>query len=456
MASENASAPRWPKRYILLWLLLAVLVDWWRGPAFRLAFEPSFYPRGGWFFQPDFFQEWASARNRFNDLPIYASHEITLERYVGIRPNTADRYFIAVNAHPPTSVLLAIPLAGLDFADALPLWNLLSLLALVASAALIVNQLDLPFSFWDLLPTLTIMLLCYPFQHQMVQGQLNLVLLLLITGAWAADRSGHPIVAGALVALATAIKLYPGFLFLYFVLRGRWRSVTAGSLAFVLITAMTALVLGPQAYADYFLRVLPGTSLWRGDWHNLSLSGLWFKLFDPRKQLPPIEVQPLLWSPVLAWLGAGCGAAALGTVLYRVVPRLRSPEDADLAFALCIIAMLLVSPITWDHYLLLLLLPIFILWHRLPRGGYGREILMACLFVLCWEPLMVAEHGLILLDAGHNRSSGEWIAAPLETLTALSIPCFAILGLFVLGILTAGKTERVEGSTFEMAQAGMA
>jgi hypothetical protein len=432
MRSENTPSPRWQKRHVLFWLLVAGIVGWWRGPAFRLAFEPNFYPRGGWFFQPDFFQEWASARNRFNDLPIYASHAITLERYVGIRPNTADRYFIAVNAHPPTSVLLAIPLAGLDFADALPLWNLLSLLALVASAALIVHQLDLPFSFWDLLPAVTILLLCYPFQHQMVQGQLNLVLLLLITGAWAADRSAYPIVAGVLVALATAIKLYPGFLFLYFVLRGRWRSVTAGSLAFVSITALTALVLGPQAYADYFLRVLPGTSLWRGDWHNLSLSGLWFKLFDPRKQLPPVEIHPLLWSSLLAWMGMATSAAALVFALYRIVPRVSSLKDADLAFALCIVAMLLVSPITWDHYLLLLILPLCILWRRLPPGSYGREVFIVSIFILCWEPMMVAEHGLILLDAARSRS-GEWIATPWEILTALSIICYAMITIFVLG-----------------------
>lgn len=456
MTSENASTPRWPKRYILLWLLLTVLVCWWRGPAFRLAFEPNFYPPGFGLFQPDFFQEWASARNRFQGLPIYTPHEITLERYVGIRPNTADRYFIAVNAHPPTSVLLALPFAALPFTEALPLWNLLSLVALAVSAWLIVHHLHLPFSFWDLLPAVTLLLLCHPFQHQMVQGQLNLVLLLLVTGAWAADRSDRPLWAGTLVALAAAIKLYPAFLFLYFVLRGRWRAVRAGIVAFVLITALTALVLGPQAYADYFWHVLPRTSLWRSDWHNLSLSGVWFKLFDPRKQLPPVEIQPLLWSPVLAWLGAGCGAVALMAVLYRVVSRLRSPEDADLAFAVCVLAMLLVSPITWDHYLLLLVLPIFILWQRLPRGGYGREILMICLFILCWEPWMVAEHGLILLDAGHNRSSGEWIAKPLETLTALSIPCYAILGLFVLGVLAARTTERAEGSALGIAQVGMA
>jgi hypothetical protein len=441
--------PRWQWRHVFFWLMLAALVGWWRGPAFRLAFEPNFYPHGGTLFQPDFFQEWASARNRLNGLPIYAPHEITLERYLGLRPNTADRYFIAVNAHPPTSVLLAFPFAGLEFVDALPLWNLLSLLALAASAWMIVSHLGLPFSFWDLLPAFTLLLLCRPFQHQMVQGQLNLVLLLLVTGAWAADRSDRPIWAGALLATAAAIKLFPAFLFLYFVLRRRWRAVAAGSVAFVLVTALTAVILGPQAYHDYFLQVLPRTSLWRSDWHNLSLSGLWFKLFDPSKQLPPIEIHPLMWSPLLAWIGMGASAAALLAVITRIVPSLRSPQDADLGFALCILAMLLISPITWDHYLLLLALPLAVLWQRCPPGGLGRETLIAYLFVLCWDPLLVAEHGLILLDAGRSRTSGEWIATPSETLTALSLMCYALMGLFVLGIVLSRMRREQEPTMTE-------
>ncbi len=116
----NDTLRRWFNRHILLWLILTASVYWWRGPALRLALEPNCYPPGSGLFQPDFFQEWASARNLSNRLPIYAPHEITLKRHVGIRPDTADRYFIAVNAHPPTSVLLALPFTGSDYTDALP------------------------------------------------------------------------------------------------------------------------------------------------------------------------------------------------------------------------------------------------------------------------------------------------------------------------------------------------
>ena len=439
MANIPPSSPRWHWRHILLWLVLAGLVGWWRGPAFRRAFEPEFFPSGPLLFLPDFFQEWASARNRFNGLPIYTPQEITIERYLGLARNPADRFFIEFNAHPPTAVLLGMPFAGLSFAGAFALWNVLSLVFLVASAALIVRQFNLPFSPWDMLPAITLLLLCYPFWHQMVHGQLNLLLLLLLTGVWAADRRGHPRWAGALLGLATAIKLFPGFLFVYFVLRREWSAVRTGLLALAAITVLTALLLGPTSYRTYFLEVMPQTSQWRSEWPNLSLSSLWFKLFESSRRLPPIEIQPLAHAPALALVGVAATMIAVTAILAAVTPRLRSRRDWDLLFALTMIGMLLVSPITWDHYLLMLALPVAVVWQRWPRGGMGREAMVLLLAMLCIEARLVMEHGLILLDAAHPPNAyGNWIATPLETLTALSLPCYALVGLFVLTLLAEG------------------
>lgn len=438
----KSSSPRWPWRYIVLWLLLAGLACWWRGPSFRRAFEVEFYPSGSLLFLPDFFQEWASARNRFQGLPIYTSQGIALEKYLGLWHNPNDPFFIEFNAHPPTAVLLGIPFAGLRFADAFALWNVSSLVFLVASVGLIVRELRLPFSLWDVLPAIALLLLCYPFWHQMVHGQLNLLLLLLLTGAWTADRNGHPHWAGTLVAAATAIKLFPGFVFVYFLLRREWSAIRTGLLALVGFTALTAIILGPEAYRSYFLEVLPRTSQWRSEWPNLSLSGIWFKLFDSSNHLPPIEIQSLAYAPVLTLLGAISTMLAVTANLAMKARQLRSAQGGDLLFALTVIGMLLVSPITWDHYLLLLILPVALLWQRLPRGGMGREMGVLLLAVLWVEARIVIEHGLILLDAAHPADDYDrWIATPLETLTALSIPCYAVVGLFLLTLLVADRNQ---------------
>src|SRR4051812_26868986 len=76
-------------------------------------------------FVTDFFQDWASARNYLDGLPIYTNHQVTIPRYVG--PVDPICYSNQVNAHPPTSVLLLLPVARLDYRPALLVWNLTSL-----------------------------------------------------------------------------------------------------------------------------------------------------------------------------------------------------------------------------------------------------------------------------------------------------------------------------------------
>jgi hypothetical protein len=184
----SAFSQKWRLGLFLFWLAVAGLVCWWRGPAYFRAFEVEFYPDGRELFLPDFFQEWASASNRFTGLPIYAPQEITVERYLGLHRDPNDPYFIELNAHPPTAVLLGVPFAALDFAEAFAIWNMLSLACLALSAWLIVQNLGQSFSPWAVCVAFALLLLSFPFWHQMVHGQLNLLLLLLLTGVWVAER----------------------------------------------------------------------------------------------------------------------------------------------------------------------------------------------------------------------------------------------------------------------------
>jgi hypothetical protein len=181
---------------------------------------------------PDFYQEWASARNYFEGMPIYSPHSISSLRYseaLHLPPGSSLHGLMEYNAHPPTSVLLALPLARLDFSDAFFAWSLLSLLALLASILLMARQCPHSLSWWAILPVTALLLWCSPFRQQIIMGQLNLLLLFLLTAAWAAYRSERLWTAGILLGCATAIKLVPGFLFLYFVVRRQWRPIVGGN-----------------------------------------------------------------------------------------------------------------------------------------------------------------------------------------------------------------------------------
>jgi hypothetical protein len=95
-------------------LLIAGLA--FTGPKYLQAFRP---PEGR---TSDFVQEWLSARNFATGHPIYESQFVSGSRHLPESPPPYLQY----NAHPPGSVLLALPFAGLNYWDAHFAWNLVT------------------------------------------------------------------------------------------------------------------------------------------------------------------------------------------------------------------------------------------------------------------------------------------------------------------------------------------
>src|SRR5262249_11408927 len=154
----------------------------------------------------------------------------------------------------------------------------------------------------------------------------NIVLLALITGAWAAERSDRPALAGALLGLATAIKLFPGFLLLYYAMRGRWRVVLAGIAALLACTVLTAGLFGADAYVVYVRDVMPQVAKYYDGWLNVSLPGLFTKLFAA----PSGHITPLLRSPALRYGAIVLSDVVLGLLLLAATLRAHSREERDL------------------------------------------------------------------------------------------------------------------------------
>jgi putative flippase GtrA len=409
-----------------LWVLLAVLVCMLQGPSFLRDLRPP-TERG-----LDFFQDWASARNRIEGLPIYTRHDVTALRYMGIHIKTNDPFYVPVNAHPPASVLLFLPLAWLNYPDAFLAWELLSLAALGLSMWLVGRELGVRFSAWSVFPIVALLLICFPFRLHMEQGQLSIALLLLITLAWVAYRRGWPMWAGALLAAATSVKLFPGFLFLFFLLRRQWRVLVGGAIGFAVLTVVTATILGPDIYLTYLKEVLPQVGDYRSGWGNVSLPGIWFKLFDPLTER--MRVEPLWRSPLLARIGALVCCAVVVAVMAGVTWRVRSQADEDRAFGIAVMAMLLVSPLTWEHYLPLLLIPLAVLWvHLPPTGATGRHWLFVVLLIALWS--CTDQLSEPFLPGSYLKS----VAWPVHTITLLSFKCYTLLGLFSFAVLTARR-----------------
>lgn len=411
-----------PNRTRWIWLALAILATAAFEPALVAQLRSSAWRFDGWL--PDFFQEWASARNLIEGLPTYTPHVVTTERYLGLPMSEVKT--VLVNAHPPTSVLLALPVAWLPLDDAMLVWNLTSLGLLGLSLWIVWRQFHLRLSPVSIAATVALLFSCGPLYQQLHQGQLNLIVLFLITAAWAAERSGHARTAGALLGAAASVKVFPAFLIGYFAIRRRWSVVAAGIASMAALTLITAALLGPQAYTDYVHNVLPEVGVFRAKWNNASLPGFWNKLFNPAVRNVRFfgQPSPMALSPAAARAGTWLSSAAVLALLWRSTRRSRTREQDDLGYALAVLAMLLLSPIVWNHYFLMLLVPLAVLWKELPPTRTARLVFATAVAAL-W--------------AGHPLDVMGWIVGsrlpgPVDTVTVLSYQLYALIALFGLGI----------------------
>jgi hypothetical protein len=407
----------WPSGRVWLWRGLAALVLAQGGAEFVANLRPA---PDAW---TDFFQDWASARNVQAGLPCYTDHRISARSHIDVKipsdhgPLSANPF----NAHPPAAVLLAWPFAWESLSDAAQAWNLASLICLIVSIVILINQLNLSI---NLAAIVVLTLLCMPLRSQLGLGQLNLVLLLAVVAGWADDRAGRPGRAGVWLGSAAAWKLFPALLVLILLIRGRRRGVVCALLSFLAWNLAAAVVLGPETFGDFLRTSRVQEPRFVVDWSNLSLLGFWSRLFDPHAldgaydgSIPLLPCQPLAWGLTLASV-----AAVLGWLIPRVM-QARTTVEADWAFGAAIPAMLLIAPISWDHGLVLLLLPLALAWVH-ATGTTGGRLAFAAVAGLVWaNPRLIRD--LLIPQVIHGG-----VATPELTLGIMSLPFYVLVGTF--------------------------
>lgn len=379
----------------------------------------------------DFVQEYVSVRNYYAGRPIYTPLQEVLASHFH------ENLPIEHNAHPPVAVLMTLPLGVFDFFWAYLVWNVLSLVALGVSLWLIMRRDGVGFSGVALLPILALLVTSNVLAHQLFQGQLNLVLLLLITLCWVAWRSGRINLAGASIGLAAALKLFPAFLLLFFVIRRQWQAVISAGIVFVALNVVAGMVFGWECFYTYVVEVMPNVSNFRDTWPNASLMGLWSKLFNATRG----DVEPIWQSPLAAQLALFASSAVVVALTAWRIRQAGGRRQTDVAFALCAIAMLLVSPVVWDHYFLLLILPLAILWKSVgPSMGKRALVLLAIAMLMTLQPRWIWD-AVIPGDGEGATGNGKIpsIAQPIHTLTVLSMQLYMVLALFVLAYVQVKK-----------------
>jgi hypothetical protein len=409
---------------VAVWALAALLVSVAFGPSFCTAFYP---PHGLYL---DFAQEWLAAKNYWTGTPIYAPQTTSFSRHTNIATDGGN--VIPWNAHPPASVLLTLPFGQLPYREAHLVWNLVTLCLFLISLWLILRELNLRFQVWWVFPAIVGLLVANPLYIHIMQGQWNLPVLFLLTLAWVADRRDYTSGAGVAVGLATALKLVPGFVFVYFLFAHRWRAVLGGGVAFLAVNLLALGLFGWNEFLTYIYHALPSVTTYETNWRNVSLVGFWLRIFNPQ---PQERIIPLVLSPALGWgLIFASRLLVIGAVGW-VAWRAQTVAKRDRAYAASVVGMVLLSPVAWTHYFVLLALPIALVCVRCP-AGLGRCVMWVVIVVLALQEDLLLKLTIGAEQTADLAGARQTPISPLLNLAVISCFAYAVVALFVLVLLT--------------------
>jgi Glycosyltransferase family 87 len=337
----------------------------------------------------DFTQYWNGAR-------AVAAGQNPYEWAVANRPLEVSDYH-----YPPLLALLLAPATLVfDYATARWAWLAFSALCVAVGTTLAWRTSGIRWrdprglaalAFLGLLPATFIAL---------EMGQLSPQLLLVIAASYAAlnQRPGR---AGALLAVATYLKSFPGLLVGDFLLRRQWRGCVAAVGTGLALAALSVAVLGWEPHWTYITRVIPSQGRWFGGPFNVSLNGFFTHLLiDTPFSSPIIDAQTVgLVSIILST------ALLLAATFYAVA---RAPANAQgdrLAFAVTATAMMLAAPINGQYNLVLAVVPLALVVARVQEAWPNGLRWLLLVWILLSLPVEFCDFGLFAQWCGPDLSN---------------------------------------------------
>jgi len=262
--------------------------------------------------------------------------------------------------YPPTFLLLAIPFGLLPAAPATWLWIGMLLAAFAVGVAV------MPVATRTRWLTVLLAGLSWPFLYNVKLGQVGPLLFLLFAVGWRGlDR---PAILGLTGAIGAATKIQPGLVLAWALLTRRWLAVAVGAAALVVMALAATLLAGPPAWAD-FLTIITRVNDPITTPHNFTPGAVAYQLGVSRDV-----------AAALQWAGS------VLVVLAVVFAALR--RSAAASYLVVVVATQVLSPILWDHYAMLLLLPVAWLLDR-GRAWAALIPLATCVVLVGVVPSLV-------------------------------------------------------------------
>ena len=257
-----------------------------------------------------------------------------------------------------------------------------------------------------------LILMSAPVNLNLYWGQSQLIVLALLAGAMRAMERKREGTAGLLIAAAALLRAYPLLLAGYFVIRRKWRAVafaTAGIAAGLFVTVATVGFTQSLSFVHGALWLTDYSIVNRVD--NLSLGPFVSRTWWAFTGTAPGSSADWLRRAAIAV----AGIVVLGMTIRATLADANRRDPDWRIYSLWIATAIMLSPVAWHHYLLLLTIPFVQLVASAAQGrSRSRAVWMAALaYALSAVSLRVFNRFLIPPPTDFQRTF-PWLVRALE------------------------------------------
>lgn len=280
----------------------------------------------------------------------------------GQNPYLSGQKLFSGYSYPPTVFLLFAPFILLTFQNAENLWLFLNVLFLFASLIFLTKIFSIKFFSNTNLILAGLTFISFPVKFTLGMGQINNLILLLLVVSLLLLKKKREFYSGFFLGLSLGIKIFPLFLPLYFLIKGK-QKILLGLLSCVVMLTIIVLFFVPvKVYLTFVKDVFPYffSSSWKLEYYSQSLSAFVGRTFGTGELGNIIKFFLTL-------------QIVITTLFVILKTKQKSFCETSLMFGFLITATMLVNTFSWQHHFVWLIIPFYATFFYMMRGKHGKR-----------------------------------------------------------------------------------
>lgn len=305
-------------------------------------------------------QDVAAAHALMNNISIYSEDaKIIYEKHF-------SRKFSQRNFHPPINSIIFLPFTYGSAHLAFNFFNLISFLALLFGLKIVLSN----FCREKVRTILMISIfLSYPTFSSIANGQLSPILFFLISCSYFFIKQKKQFLSALLLSTASSMKLYPVFYSVTYIIKKEYKAFFYFIFTFSILQLSVYFIVGKEDFFYFFKHLSSGLNAYSHYMHNISLYSF-IEQISSRYVFNYSPLFPCVYNILVA------------IIFLLIVMKTDVKNSYEYLFSLISIFACLVTPIFWEHGLLVC---VFIFMF-LNGQNTLRKISTICVFLIFFFP----------------------------------------------------------------------